>query len=372
MSRLITLLVPLGLSFFIAGPALGQVGGNRSADPELSAPEFDPPATVEECADVEQGVTRLACYDHFLDPDGVPDSGVDPGLLEAAESIGVDREELEATQKKKRNPSLVEQFLARQRALFSYSGAFVQHRANYLLPVSYVDPINNAPRSANFGREQLQEDFNNIEAKFQFSVRMPVLTGLFSERTNLWVAYTQLSFWQAYNSGESSPFRESNYEPEIFFSYQPGLSFGPASVDLVSLGFNHQSNGRSDPLSRSWNRIMANIVISNDRWILDLTPWYRIPESDGDDNNPDIHKYLGYGNYELTYKLPDDTTLGVMFRNNLDFDDNRSSFRLDYTFPLSESVSAYVQYYHGWGESLIDYNHHVKRIGVGITIANWR
>lgn len=370
MSRVKALSVTLGLSLLMTATALAQT---RSATPgaKPTQDEFAPPATVEECADIEQGVQRLQCYDTFLQPDqGGNGQTMDPDLVDAAESLGMDGQELKDSQDEQRKPSLVEQILARQRAMFSYSGAFVRHRGNYLLPITYVDSPNDNPRSANFGRTPLDEDLSNIEAKFQFSVRMPVFTGLLPERTNLWVAFTQLSFWQAYNSDESSPFRESNYEPEIFFSYEPSIQIGPGSIDLVSIGINHQSNGRSDPFSRSWNRFIANVVYSNDRWVFSARPWYRIPESTADDNNPDIEQYLGYADYNFAYKLAEDTTIGLMFRNNFSSSNNRSTFRLDYTFSLSESVSAYVQYYHGWGESLIDYNNHVKRFGVGITISD--
>ena len=372
MIRVKTALAPLCLGLMFALPVQAQseaASAPVTGETSPSETEFTPPPRLDDCAELAEGVKRLACYDHFLQTDGADplDTGVDPELVDAAQSLGVDADKLDEPRK----PSLINRILARQRALFSYSGNFVKHRANYLLPITYVDPINSAPMSANFGREPLQEDLANIEAKFQISVRMPILTGLFNDRTTLWVAYTQLSFWQAYNSDESSPFRESNYEPEIFLSYQPGLPLGPGSIDLLSVGFNHQSNGRSDPFSRSWNRLLANIVYSDEHWVFAVTPWYRIPESSREDNNPDIHQYLGYADYTFSYQLPNETTIGLLFRNNLDDDHNRSTFRLDYAFPLSESVSAYVQYYHGWGESLIDYNQHVKRIGVGITIADW-
>lgn len=370
MNRLYVTFALLALSAVMAAPTLAQ-SGSANADTVQTETEFSPPPDIEQCADIPQGVRRLQCYDHFLHPDSSDDeqTGLDPDLKDAAESLGMDGESLEDEQASA-SPTLVEQLLNRQRALFSYSGGFVKHRANYLLPITYVDDINNSPKSVAFGRQPIQEDLDNLEAKFQFSVRLPVLTGLFPERTNLWVAYTQLSFWQGYNREESSPFRETNYEPEIFFSYEPRLRLGPGSFDIVSIGFNHQSNGRSDPFSRSWNRILANVVYSNDRWIFSASPWYRIPESSKEDNNPDIHKYLGYADYRFTYKLAPDTSLGLLFRNNMDSDHNRSSFQLDYTFDLSGSLSAYVQYYHGWGESLIDYNHHVKRIGVGVTLGD--
>lgn len=373
MSRFDVKFALLGLAVTLAAPALAENTSSKPAtNNSRNTADFVPPSDIEQCAEIEQGVRRLQCYDHFLQPSSLDEDqeGLDPDLKDVAESLGMDGEDLEKTQKRAK-PTLVEQLLSRQRALFSYSGAFVRHRPNFLLPITYVDDNNSAPKSVPFGRQSIPEDLDNLEAKFQFSVRMPVLTGLFPDRTSLWVAYTQLSFWQGYNRDESSPFRETNYEPEVFFSYEPRLRIGPGSFDILSIGFNHQSNGRSDPFSRSWNRILANIVYSNDRWVFSASPWYRIPEDTDEDNNPDIHKYLGYGDYNFTYKLAEDTTLGVLFRNNLDFDENRSTFRLDYTFALSDSLSAYVQYYHGWGESLIDYNHHVKRIGVGITLADW-
>lgn len=363
------LLIGLGTAISALAQDVNEPGGNGMTN---GLPEGQPaPTRIEQCAAIAMGVSRLECYDQFLKPRQTQpvQQETDPDLLDAAESIGLDRETLD--EEEARPPSLVEQLLARQQALFSYSGTFVRHRANYLLPVTYGSPVNQAPKSVQFGREPLQEDFSNMEAKFQFSVRIPLLTGLFPERTRLWAAYTQLSFWQAFNRDESSPFRESNYEPEIFLSYEPALKLGPGSIDIVSIGINHQSNGLSDPLSRSWNRLLGNVVYSNNRWVMSASPWYRIPESKSEDNNPDIYKYLGYADYNVTYKLPDETTIGMLFRNNLDFDENRSTVRLDYTFPLSDSVRAYVQYFHGWGETLIDYNHHVKRIGIGITIADW-
>ena len=115
---------------------------------------------------------------------------------------------------------------------------------------------------------------------------------------DLWVAYTQQSFWQLYNSAFSAPFRDTNYEPELLFNFRmqreiPYLM--GTKLQFINVGFNHQSNGRSEPLSRSWNRIVANFGLEKDNFSLLLKTWYRLPENEINDDNPDITRYTGYG-----------------------------------------------------------------------------
>jgi phospholipase A1 len=60
-----------------------------------------------------------------------------------------------------------------------------------------------------------------------------------------------------------------------------------------------------------------------------------------------------------------------MFRNNLRIGDNVSALQLEFSFPLIERINGYVQYFVGYGESLIDYNHYTNRIGVGFLVRDW-
>jgi outer membrane phospholipase A len=71
---------------------------------------------------------------------------------------------------------------------------------------------------------------------------------------------------------------------------------------LLNAGYNHQSNGRTDILSRSWDRIFAEFGFERGNLGLIAKTWYRIKESADEDDNPDITDYYGYGSLTAIYK----------------------------------------------------------------------
>lgn len=85
---------------------------------------------------------------------------------------------------------------------------------------------------------------------------------------------------------------------------------------MLGLTFNHQSNGRSDPLSRSWNRVMLNLGFERNNFALMLRPWYRFEEDLPDDNNPDIVDYVGRGDLTAFYRWKDHD-FSLMLRHTL-------------------------------------------------------
>lgn len=265
----------------------------------------------------------------------------------------------------------VEAYEAKEKLIGSLIGGFVPYQPTYILPYTYVENPNQRPTSPRLGETDYDANLRNEEAKYQISFRVPLFSGMLDDGTTLWFGYTQKSFWQVYNTEDSAPFRETNYEPEIFVRQRLGWDLGPGEFTMASIGFNHQSNGQSEPRSRSWNRIKGSIGYAYDRWLFMVNPWYRLPEDESDDDNPDIDEYLGYADYIAVYKWNDDHVLSTRLMNNLRSEDNKTSVELGYSFPMGDTIKGYIQYYNGYGESLIDYNERIHRIGIGIMLNDW-
>ncbi|QSP96473.1 phospholipase A [Marinobacter salinisoli] len=349
----------------------------------VSAQVSDDPGTYttalspEDCALIENGVQRLACYDRLQNPEAARQAAsperVEEAQQDAAEAIpgltegtgGLPAEDERVMD------NVLDRYLRAEKAVFSFSGSFVGYRPTYILPVSYVVDPNPNPNSPTLGISGYDYDLEREEAKYQISFKVPLLTGMLDQRTTLWFGYTQKSFWQVYNRDSSAPFRETNYEPEIFVRYQTDWNIGKGKLNALTFGFNHQSNGQSEPRSRSWNRLIGSAGYSYGRWLLIVQPWYRIPEDLNNDDNPDIERYLGYANYIGVYKLTEDRTLSLQLMNNLRSSNNKTSVELAYSFPMGDSLRGFIQYYNGYGESLIDYNERIQRFGIGVMLNDW-
>ncbi|GAA5524046.1 hypothetical protein Maes01_00598 [Microbulbifer aestuariivivens] len=241
------------------------------------------------------------------------------------------------------------------------------HKANYLLPVVY-NPSPNEAGLEGFEEGGADIHLNEIEVQFQLSVQVPVWRGFLGKASFMSLAYTNNSFWQAYNSDDSAPFRETNHEPELIVTWLNDWSlFGFQNI-ANQLALNHQSNGRREPLSRSWNRVYANFIFERDNMLLSFKPWYRIPESREEDDNPDIEAYLGHFELAGIYNARNQHSVSLMLRNNLR-SDNHGAFELRWGFPMGNRLRGYVKYFTGYGESLIDYNESVSTLGIGIELA---
>ncbi len=329
--------------------------------------QVQPPQNAADCALIKDGVKRLACYDHFHPPEKAQKSA----SPQQSESINKAAEQGQVAPDQKKPRSLLQRLLTKEQNLFSYSGGPVPYRPTYLLPITWTGSPNQVPQTPTHPATPFDNRLDTKEVKFQLSFKFPVLTGLFSNRTTLWFAYTQRSFWQAFDRSNSSPFRETDYEPELFVDYKTDLALGPGSLDVVGFGIDHQSNGRSDPYSRSWNRVTGHIAYSTDHWLFAIRPWWRIPESRSNDDNPDIEKYVGYADYLAVLKLEGGQAFSMELNNNLRRTDNLTSVTVGWSFPLSGDLRGFVQYVNGYGESLIDYNHRTQRFGVGIMLSDW-
>jgi len=229
------------------------------------------------------------------------------------------------------------------------------YRMNYLLPMTY-DSKNHTVHDGHTFRK-------DFETKFQLSFKKRLFENIFGLHNKLYVAYTQTSWWQT--TASSSPFRETNYEPEIFLDIPYERS--ESVLKSYRFGLVHQSNGRLFT-SRSWNRVYMSGMFQYSGIFFEPKIWYRFKEDkktdstdfSGDDN-PDILHYLGYGEVTITYPYKQQLFSTIV---------RKKSVQLDWTFPIFglKDVYGYLQYFNGYGESLVDYNEKVNKIGLGFAI----
>ena len=307
--------------------------------------------TLAACAALDDDQARLGCYDAL--------AGRLPGTLESAEAVdgkpGSDSET---------EADYIPPRLYQEEAHATNRFVIIPYERNYLLPITYNSHINEqAWEIAHPGTSM-----DKAEVKFQLSMKAIIWQDILGHDLDLWGAYTQTSWMQAYNTDASSPFRETDYMPELILSIANSWKVLGFHNTRVNIHFNHESNGQSEPLSRSWNRAILSGLFERRNFSLEASAWYRIPERSKDDDNPDIDDYMGNGQLQGLWKWPR-YTLGFTLRNNLQ-KDNKGAIQLDWTFPISQRFSGYVQYFNGYGESLIDYNESTNRIGIGVSLTD--
>lgn len=239
------------------------------------------------------------------------------------------------------------------------------HQPMYALPLWYSANPNQRPSSPTHDVPKEYPDLQNLDSKMQISFKTKLLQDVFHTNADVWFGYTQQSYWQVYNESESRPFRGSDYQPEFFIT-QPVTAKLPnqGKLRMLGAGLVHQSNGQSDPLSRSWNR---GYVMGGMEWgKLTVVPrlWFIFPDFKDDADNKDIGDYMGYGDVRWLYNLGERRTLGGMMRLN-PFE-GKGAVQLDYAYPIIGGMKAYVQLFHGYGENIQDYNHKDTNVGLGL------
>jgi phospholipase A1 len=227
--------------------------------------------------------------------------------------------------------------------------------------------------------------YRSNEARIQLSVRTKIAQGLLtqsqsSRSDSLWFGYTQQSNWQLFNGDISRPFRTTDHSPEITYIYPldaelPGgwrLRYG--GVTLV-----HQSNGQSEPLSRSWNRTILSAGMEKGKdFVVKAELWNRLPESEANDDNPDISDYVGRVEIAGFWNVDSKNTLGATVRHSLRANTN-GSVKLEWLRDLSDTgvpggrsgLRFHTQIFTGYGDSLVDYNRRRTVLSLGLSLIDW-
>ena len=233
---------------------------------------------------------------------------------------------------------------------------------NYVLLANYSTSTNDAP-FANGEANGLKPQ--RTELTYQLSFKMKMAEDIANSPVDLWLAYTQQSFWQAYNRADSSPFRETNYQPELIAVLPLHASIGDFNLRYLNFGLVHQSNGQSSTLSRSWNRFYTELGTEYGNLALSARIWKRLDNAKANNDNIDIVDYMGHGDVRATYRQ-DGYEYSLLARRN--FQTGHGALEASWAFPVTTNLKGYLHLFSGYGESLIDYNYSQKSIGAGFLI----
>lgn len=281
---------------------------------------------------------------------------------EPLELLSQDTQKQQDDKAESQNISNADTKLTKDSSLASHYLALYSHKSVYILPFyhSFSDPA--------MGNK-------DTETKFQFSFKMPVIKGHFSPYGSLYFAYTQTAWFQNYNKEDSRPFRDIDYQPELFYSYEAPIAFLGGAIKDISFGYNHISNGERALRSRTQNRLLLRVLweydtLNKGTFGIRLGAWAYIGTNfEGFiHDNSDLPVYRGYNDLHLYYKT-NKHLLELYMRPPVALR-YYPYVELGYTFRISNNMGIYCQYVYGYGDTLFEYNTPSNRLGLGFRLWN--
>ena len=245
-----------------------------------------------------------------------------------------------------------------RRGVFS----FRPHRENYLLLANYSTGSNTQPYQE---MTPAGVPSKRVEITYQLSFKVKVAEQPAGLPVDFWVGYTQQSFWQAYNRAASSPFRETNYQPEVMAVLPINKELAGLNFRYLNVGLIHQSNGQTTTLSRSWNRMYAELGVDRGNFSLSGRLWRRLDNAKSNNDNPDITDFMSHGDVRAVYR-DNGYEYSLMARRN--WSTGHGALQAGWAYPVTTNLKGYVQAFSGYGQSLIDYNYTQKSIGAGFNV----
>ena len=207
-------------------------------------------------------------------------------------------------------------------------------------------------------------DSHNSDVKFQISFQQRLTKSNLPWNTYLYLFYTQKAMWNVFE--RSLPFHDLNFNPGIGISRF--IILKNRLVGKVTMMVEHESNGRDGTASRSWNKISwAGEAYVSPNLMAHAKFW--IPIIDGQ-YNKDILKYMGVSQAGFQAISNDDKwvldmTLVKRQGWNLNFN---TIVQLGYRINHNSNQFIMLQYFNGYGESMLDYNQYHSRIRIGLLI----
>jgi len=214
------------------------------------------------------------------------------------------------------------------------------------------------------------------DMRIGLSLRTKLAQGLLTgddqvKKDGLWFAYSQASTWQVFNEDLSRPFRTTDHEPEVMYSYPLDYKLpGGWRLRYTGVGLAHQSNGQDLPYSRSWNRVyLMGGAELGDKFTITGRVWSRVSENAANDDNPDITKYLGNADLRVTWQIDRMNQVAAWAHGG------KGAVRLEWFRvigdPVRSNLRLQTQLFYGYGDTLVDYNRKRTVFSIGLSLVDF-
>jgi phospholipase A1 len=209
--------------------------------------------------------------------------------------------------------------------------------------------------------------YSNPLTKVQLSFRSALVDDL-----PLYFGYTQVIFWKL--GEDSKPFLDATYNPEFFYR----MAFDNDHFKSMDIGgWEHNSNGKGGSDSRSYDQtyVRGHFAYETRRWLVDVSTKLSYIYND-DDTNADLSTYIGP--LELGIKFVqiysgwiDKSEFSLTARPGGKWasDWGKGGYEATYSFRLGGLKvvpSFYIQYFTGYGETLLTYNQRQDQYRFGL------
>jgi Outer membrane phospholipase A len=204
---------------------------------------------------------------------------------------------------------------------------------------------------------------STADIKFQISIRQLLFKNLLPRNQILALTYTQKSFWNIYE--KSAPFADNNYNPGLSLS-RP-ITHNGALIGFTSIAFEHESNGKDSLDNRSCNYfVWSGVYLFSDQFSAQVKIWGGWLA----DENKDLYsKYRGYGLMAINYRSQKDKIwCSVVINPRNRFKSFNTQMEINYKPNSNSNQYLFLQWYNGYGESLLEYDQYTSMIRVGICL----
>jgi phospholipase A1 len=212
----------------------------------------------------------------------------------------------------------------------------------------------------------LNQEINGhtADVKFQISIRQRLFNRIMPFNTLLYLTFTQKSFWNIYELAESAPFKDNNYNPSLLV-VKPVITQNKLK-GVVNFAIEHESNGGDTLKSRSCNFVsLSGVYFYNANFSIQTKLWYGRLGKD----NPDLHKYRGYGLMAFNYRSSNDKLgVGLIINPRDKFSSFNTQLELSFRFDKTSNQFLFLQWYNGYGEDLLNYDKFSSMLRVGICL----